>query len=188
MLTAALEVVVEQGWDGVTQANVASRAGYSRATAYAHWPDRLDLLRDAFAQRSATPHLPHVGEQRADLITELTSFRRAMSDGQLDRMLSILAERAQTTPEVIPIRDAFVAGGEGPLRQLVADLGTPTQQHVAVMMLSGLVTHSVLMHGELPTDRHIHAAVDIILSALSSKNSAPRAAKTRSTSSKTSKR
>jgi hypothetical protein len=40
------------------------------------------------------------------------------------------------------------------------------EQEAAVIMLSGLITHSALMHGTLPTDDLIVTAVELILKAL----------------------
>ena len=80
VLRAAIEVLIEDGWDAVTQPNVARAAGYSKATVYAHWPDRMNLLRDAFAGFGSMPHHAPTGDLRTDLVGELISFRQAMVD------------------------------------------------------------------------------------------------------------
>jgi AcrR family transcriptional regulator len=56
VLDATITELVEGGWDAVTHARVAARAGYAKATLYAHWPDRLALVSDAFAAFGGMPH------------------------------------------------------------------------------------------------------------------------------------
>ncbi|HYN56665.1 MAG TPA: helix-turn-helix domain-containing protein [Motilibacterales bacterium] len=75
VLPVAVRVLVDEGWEAVTPSRVAKEAGYSRATVYAHWPERMDLLRDAFAHYGEMPHYePTTGDPRADLRGELRSF------------------------------------------------------------------------------------------------------------------
>jgi AcrR family transcriptional regulator len=166
VLTAAVRVLVEDGWDEVTHSRLAKEAGYSRATLYAHWPDQIDLLRDAFSRYGAMPHHEPSGDPETDLRGEVESFCRAMVEYRLDRALATLAERAQTTPEVLPIRDAFVSEGERPMRQTMPALAQGAAAEAAVQMLCGMVTHSVLMHGTPPPQDVIDAAVDIVIAGL----------------------
>lgn len=168
VLTAAVRVLVDEGWDEVTHARVAKEAGYSRATLYAHWPERLDLLRDAFGRYGQMPHHVPTGDPDADLRGEVASFCRAMVEYRLDRALATLAERAQTTPEVLPIRDTFVSEGERPMRETMPALADGAEAEAAVQMLCGMVTHSVLMHGSPPPQDVLDAAVDIVIRGLAS--------------------
>ncbi|HYN75896.1 MAG TPA: TetR/AcrR family transcriptional regulator [Candidatus Limnocylindria bacterium] len=132
----AVRVLVDEGWEAVTPSRVAKEAGYSRATVYAHWPKRMDLLRDAFSHYGAMPHhKPTTGDPRADLRGELRSFCRAMVERRLDRAIAILAERAQTNPEVVTIRDAFVADGERPMRATLADVTSGAALEASLQML-----------------------------------------------------
>jgi len=164
VLPVAVRVLVDEGWEAVTPSRVAKEAGYSRATVYAHWPERMDLLRDAFSHYGEMPHYePTTGDPRVDLRGELRSFCRAMIEHRLDRALATLAERAQTNPEVVAIRDAFVTDGERPMRATLADVTSGAALEASLQMLCGLVTHSFLMHGVAPGDDVMDAAVDIVL-------------------------
>jgi AcrR family transcriptional regulator len=166
VLAAVIDVLIDEGWDAVTHPHVARVAGYSKATVYAHWPERIDLLRDALARFGEMPHHEPTGDLRSDLIGELRSFRRALVDHRLDRVLAILAERASADPEFISLRDAFVAEGEAPLRSTLVALGDGPEVEAAVMMLCGLALHPMLMHGAAPSDAAIEAGVDMVLAAL----------------------
>lgn len=164
--TVALRLLIDEGWEAVTPGRVAEEAGYSRATVYNHWPHRIDLLRDAFALYGKMPHFETSGDAESDLRGEIASFCRAMVEHRLDRALATLAERAQTNPELAPIRDAFIADGERPMRQTVLALAEGPEAEAAVQMLCGMVTHSVLMHGQPPTSVVLNSAVDILVRGL----------------------
>lgn len=165
VLQAAVDVLVDEGWDAVTHPHVARVAGYSKATLYAHWPDRVALVRDAFARFGAMPHAEAVGTLREDLLTELRSFRTAMVEHRLDRALAVLAERAPTVPELVPVLEAFVTDGERPLRERLAPLLPSVQREAAVLMLCGAVVHGRLLHGRAPDDEVLAEAVDAVLRA-----------------------
>ena len=169
VLRAAITLLIDEGWEAVTQPNVARAAGYAKATVYAHWADRTDLLRDAFSGFGDMPHHESTGDLRTDLVGELRSFRTAMVDRRLDRALAVLAEKcseARTAADIVDIRDAFVAEGERPLRRLLADVADGPTAEAATLMLNGAVLHSVLMHGRPPSDEVIDTAVDLVMRAL----------------------
>ena len=85
---AVRELFVEEGWDAVTHQRVAERAGYGRNTVYRHFPDRTSLLAHG-GNFGDVHHAPITGDLRADLVAELTAFRRELFDGIVGR----------TTPE-----------------------------------------------------------------------------------------
>jgi len=166
VLNSTIKVLIDEGWDAVTQPHIARVAGYSKATVYAHWPDRIALLRDAFARYGDMPHHEPTGDLRTDLIGELTSFRSAMVDHRLDRAMVVLAERASAVPEIVDIRDAFTRDGERSVRKILAAATDGAELEATVRMLCGMVLHSVFMHGAAPSDAVIGAAVDVTLRGL----------------------
>ena len=166
VLQATVDVLVDQGWDAVTLPHVARVAGYSKATLYAHWPDRVALVRDALQRFGDMPHAAPVGTLREDLLTELVSFRAAMLEHRLDRALLVLAERAPSVPELVPVRDAFVADGERVVRERLAPLLSPQQVDAAVLSLCGAVLHGVLLHGSPPSDAVLATVVDAVVAGL----------------------
>ena len=165
VLAAAITMLIDDGWDAVTQPNVARAAGYAKGTVYAHWPERIDLLRDAFARYGELqmPHHVPTGDLRTDLVGELISFRTAFVEHRLDRALAILAERSSAISEMVEIRDAFVQDGERPIRRLLATVAADAELEAATLMLCGLVLDAVLLHGAPPDDTVIEAAVDHVL-------------------------
>ncbi|CAA9242901.1 MAG: hypothetical protein AVDCRST_MAG41-1538 [uncultured Corynebacteriales bacterium] len=163
VLRTAIEILVADGWDAVTQPRVARAAGYSKATVYAHWPERADLVRDALARFGDMPHHEATGDLRTDLIGELVSFRQGMLEHRLDRVLAVLAERAPSVPELVDVRTAFVADGERPMRERLGTVLSGARLEAATVMLCGLVLDAALLHGAPPTDEVLAAAVDLVL-------------------------
>lgn len=165
VLRAALDVLIDQGRDAVTHPNLARVSGYSRATIYNHWPTRADLVRAAFTRMEDAEHHTPTGDLRADLIGELTMFRFGMQRHRLDRALVVLADLAASTPELADLRDTLVTDGERVLRQLLGTVLRGAELEAATLMLSGAILNSALMHGRLPADDVIAAAVELVLRA-----------------------
>jgi len=176
ILRAALDVLTSQGLDGLTHPHLAEVAGYSRATLYNHWPNRTALLRDAFSYRGAGEHSMPAGDLRADLIAKLTMFRTEMQRHGLDRALAVLAAVTAFEPDLAEVRNQLVADGEHVTRGLLAPVLDGADLEAAVQMLTGAVLNSALLHGKLPSDDVIAAAVDTVLRATDRRGSSDRGA------------
>lgn len=163
VLRAALHVLLHEGAGSVTHQRVAEVAGYSKATVYAHWRGRPDLLRGAFTRLVHAPHHVPTGHLRTDLIGELTAFRTALEEHHLDRALAALADLTAFVPGMAEVRDELVAAGEQVIRGLLEPLLREPEREAAVRMLSGAVLYSALLHGRSPDDDTIAASVDLIL-------------------------
>jgi AcrR family transcriptional regulator len=72
ILDAALEVLAETGYDGMTIDMVAARAKAGKATVYRRWSSKAELVIDAVAcmkKNDIDPaHLPDTGTLRGDLL------------------------------------------------------------------------------------------------------------------------
>jgi AcrR family transcriptional regulator len=163
---AALEILLKSGWAAVTHSAVAKASGYSRATLYTHWPSQLDLVRDAFSNYQQMPHFQATGDLKKDLTGELKSFVNAMTEFHLDRALAMLSEKSQVDEAITPIRDSFVAAGESPIRESLANEFDAKKTEAVTLMLCGMVTHSVLMHGMPPSSQIIEEAVSLVLAGI----------------------
>ncbi|MCZ0730368.1 TetR/AcrR family transcriptional regulator [Mycolicibacterium iranicum] len=166
---AALQVLTEEGCEALTHAHVAEIAGYSKTTLYTHWPARLDLIMLALDALGEMPHLERTGDLRADLIGELHVFRQAVVDLRLDHILSVMAQWA-SVDEMARVRDRINSDGQRPLRVMLAEKLGNAQLEAAVSMLTGVVACPTLMFGTLPDDAVIEAAVDLVLTAATSRN------------------
>lgn len=91
MLDAALDVLAEVGYEGMTVDMVAARAKAGKATLYRRWPSKAELVIDAVAcmkQGSAPPdELPDTGTLRGDLVAMIKPH--SIEDGE--RKLKVMA-------------------------------------------------------------------------------------------------
>lgn len=166
VLRATLHVLVHEGAQSVTHQHVADVAGYSKATVYAHWKGRHDLLRGAFTRLVRAPHHVPTGDLRADLVAELTAFRTALVHHHLAPALSALADLTAHVPGMAEVRDQLVVEGEQVIRALLHPVLCGAEREAAVRMLSGAVLYSVFLHGRAPDDDLIAASVDLTLRGL----------------------
>jgi len=91
ILAAALDVLAEAGYDGMTIDMVAARAKAGKATLYRRWPSKAELVIDAVVcMRSSDidfENLPDTGTLRGDLIAMIKPH--TIEDGE--RKLQVMA-------------------------------------------------------------------------------------------------
>lgn len=166
VLRAALQVLIDEGWESVTRPRVARVAGYSKTTVYAHWPTRASLIVDAFTRLAEVPHHTPTGDLRTDLIKEMITLRSTMVEHRLDRALAVLVDHTASVPELVGVRDKLVADGERIVRKLLEPVLRGAELEAATLMLCGAVLHAALMHGQPPGDDVIESIVDLTLGRL----------------------
>jgi AcrR family transcriptional regulator len=97
---AALELLVEVGYDRMSMDAVAARAHASKATIYRRWPGKRELVLDAVRARAPDQTvLPDTGSLRGDIIATL----RAMADGLAAEDVALMAgvlRAMRSTPEL----------------------------------------------------------------------------------------
>ena len=158
----ALKVLTDEGSDALTHGHVAELAGYSKTTLYTHWPSRVDLILLALDAIGEMPHQEPTGDLRADLVGELTYFRRAVLDFRLDQILAVMAQWA-SVDEMARVRDQINTDAQKPIRGMLAEIFSGTELEAAISMLAGVVACPTMMFGSVPDDDVIEAAVDLVL-------------------------
>ncbi|MEJ3404745.1 TetR/AcrR family transcriptional regulator [Rathayibacter sp. YIM 133350] len=102
ILDAAVEVLAETGYDGMTIDMVAARAKAGKATLYRRWPSKAELVIDAVAclkQTDPTAPLPDTGTLRGDLIALIKPHSIEESERKLQVMAGI-ASMLSRSPEL----------------------------------------------------------------------------------------
>lgn len=91
LLDAALEVLAEEGYVGMTMDMVALRAKAGKATMYRRWPSKAELVLEALARLKSTAvdlqKLPDTGTLRGDLL----ALFRPQSLEESERTLKVFA-------------------------------------------------------------------------------------------------
>lgn len=121
VLAAAREVLLDEGWEGVTLGRVAECSGYARTTLYRHWPQRLDLLRDLIREEARLAHTTPMGDLRDDLVAELEAFRVAVTSTGLGRVMIAIGQQARDDAELADLNRSIRAEGARVLEAIVVD-------------------------------------------------------------------
>lgn len=100
---AALQVLVEQGYEGMSIEAVAARAGVGKTTIYRRWPGKEGLIADALRSIDAGVEIADTGNTRDDLLLTVHEFRRRALGSVIGPMISRLVSAALTNPDLRPI-------------------------------------------------------------------------------------
>lgn len=164
VVDATAVLLLDDGWDGVTHAEVANRSGYSKATIYTHWPTRLDLVEAAIDQIcDVAHHPPATGDLTNDLRTSLQDFATDLSDSHLDRLLAGVVERANSSAVVRRLRTRLYETGTNGMRSILEAHLNPVDVEPLLALLTGAVLVRVTFEGVPATETFIDYLLDRVL-------------------------
>jgi AcrR family transcriptional regulator len=111
ILAAAVEVLAEEGYDGMTVDMVAARAKAGKGTLYRRWPSKAELVIDAVAcmkrgdlQEQA---LPDTGTLRGDLVAMIRPHSLEENERKLKVMAGLMSMLSRT-PELAQAANAAI--------------------------------------------------------------------------------
>jgi AcrR family transcriptional regulator len=111
ILDAALEVLAETGYDGMTIDMVAARAKAGKATLYRRWPSKGELVLDAVACMKTSDidyaHLPDTGTLRGDLIAMIKPHTIEDGEKKLQVMAGLMSMLSRA-PELAEAANAAI--------------------------------------------------------------------------------
>lgn len=94
VITAALAILDEEGYQAVSLEAVARRAGTSRPAIYRRWPGRAALILAAIAERLEVPEPPDTGCTLCDVGESFTVFLHAFRATRAESLSALYAECA----------------------------------------------------------------------------------------------
>ena len=103
ILTAALDLLGELGYGGLTIEGVAARAGVGKSTIYRHWPGKLELVEDAIRLLKPDAPPPASGPVRERLVALLQQVATSLAGSTWSRCLPAIVDAAERDPEVLAI-------------------------------------------------------------------------------------
>jgi len=173
ILSAAIELLLEQGLHAMSMDDVAQRAGVSKATIYRWWPSKELLALDALATAWATPTPDtqrDTGSLRGDLLAGFRAWLRQLKQRPYGRVIAGLVAQAQTDPGFARLyREHFVEPRRAATRQLLlraidrGEIPAVTNLDVTLDLLYGPIYHR-LLHGHAPlTDRFAQQVIDAVI-------------------------
>lgn len=174
ILSSALTILLDEGFDALTQDRVAAHSGVGRSTVYRHWPDRLTLVVDTIESFAVELHGESTGDLVADLRAELQRFRVLLSHIGNGRTLAAFAHHAFSQPpgspvnrlhstHTVPIREALQRGIQA------GALQSDTDVDQAVTQLYGPICYQLMFSGEPLTPEFVDKVVDQFIAATTGK-------------------
>lgn len=170
-LTAARDLLIEQGWPGITHVAVAERSGIGRTTLYRHWPDTPSLIRDTLEHHIAVAHTEPTGDLRADLLAELGASRAMQHEPVTDRAIRVVIERAAVDEAFAEMKDALYRAGTRVVREIVdagkerGELRASLDTDLALDQLFGPLFFRRLVANQPIPDGYVPEVVDAFLRA-----------------------
>lgn len=99
ILDAAIDLFVEEGFEGMSVEGVAARAGVGKTTIYRRWSSKEDLVIDAIDQLIFDVDPPDTGSVREDLVETLTKVQTIFTTSQAGEVFPrMFAHVAAATP------------------------------------------------------------------------------------------
>ena len=162
ILNAALDVLAETGYEGMTVDMVAARAKAGKATIYRRWPSKAELVLDAVAcikkADTAPDRLPDTGTLRGDLVAMIKPH--SIEDGE--RKLQIMAGLASmltSSPEMADAVNAAIIDPRAAVNRLFlqraidrGEISADVDVETLSMVSASMAAHRTLMQRK-PIDR-----------------------------------
>src|SRR5580704_14844356 len=157
ILTAARELLIEEGFAALRLEHVAARAGVGKATIYRRWPSKEALAQDLLAQLAE----PHIGiadtdNTRDELLAAVTNPMRAVTETDFGPVIRSLLSQIASNPTIgDPFRATVVAARRAEVARVVergiarGDLRADADAEVATELLVGPVYFRLMFGGIL---------------------------------------
>ena len=154
---ATQDLLVQEGYGGMTIEGIAARAGVGKAAIYRRWATKAELVVDSLrAHDGMQIPLPDTGDARADMEVMLCALQRSMAGDDGPVLAAFVAEKFRN-PELRAAFDrAFVAERRRHLRHLVTsavelgDLPPNTDVELVADLGPAMLSHRLFMHRSPP--------------------------------------
>ena len=171
ILEAALDVLVELGWERMTFDAVASAAKASKATLYRRWPGKVDLLVDALQLMMGVEadRYPDTGSLRGDLVAQAEA-KGGIGDDRAVRLFTTLLAAIHRDEELhTAIRTRILAPKLAAAERLFraaqdrGEIGKDADIATLARLLPAICIHEVMLTGRNPSQDHITTLVDTVV-------------------------
>ncbi|WP_433220791.1 TetR/AcrR family transcriptional regulator [Microtetraspora malaysiensis] len=168
---AALDLITEQGYRGMSMEGIAARSGVSKQAVYRRYPGKGEVILDvltAFA-RTRLP-TPDTGDLREDLLAllEATFAAQRGAPGALNQALA--AEALQASAFARRVNSELIAARRDAVRQILnraRDRGqiTNPDDEVLIDLIFGPMWYALLFDAGKLTDAYAAALTDTVVAA-----------------------
>jgi AcrR family transcriptional regulator len=170
ILTAAIELIAEQGVRDLRMDDVAERARVGKATIYRRYRSKDELVTAAVSALVSEITIPDTGSTRADLVALMHSavelYSGSVEAGVMPSLVDAMSRDAELARSV---REGFLEGRRAALRAVLergverGDLRAELDLELALDVLAGPLFYRLLITGG-PIDRQLaDSVVELIL-------------------------
>lgn len=166
LLRAAWTLLTDEGYEAVTFAGVATRAGAHRSDVYRRWSSRVRLVIDAVAEHAPLETTIDTGSLRSDLRHFLADLASAWAMPWMDGYVAMLAD-VRSDPAAEEAYRSVVRRRSQPLIDLVAravargEISELPAPGVLGGLLEGPLMHRRMFFREELTDDELDRIADI---------------------------
>ena len=157
ILTAARELLIEEGFAGLRLEHVAARARVGKATIYRRWASKEELAQELLGGL-AEPHIAveETGNTREDLLSLVVNPMRAVTETDFGPVIRALLSQIALNPALgDPFRETVVRARREEVGRVVAqgiargDIRADADAELATELLVGPVYFRLMFGGEL---------------------------------------
>jgi AcrR family transcriptional regulator len=157
ILTAARELLIEEGFASFRLEHVAARAGVGKATIYRRWASKEALAQELLTQL-AGPHIEvaDTGNTREELLASVTNPMRAVTETDFGPVIRAMLSQIASNPRVgDPFRATVVEARRAEITKVIergiarGDLRADADPGVATELLVGPVYFRLMFGGVL---------------------------------------
>ena len=180
VLDAALSLCAEIGYANLTIEGIAARASVSKKTIYRWWSSKGDILLEAVIDLAeVTAAHPDTGDLVEDILTQLRAVIALLAPHRTSAITGLIAEALRDDDVAVALRDRLIE----PNMRLFAtrmklavergEIPAGTDPLLLNDLLHGSLYHRLVFHLGMPTDEELRERVEVVLSGVRARDSAP---------------
>jgi len=154
ILTATLQALVEDGYEGMSIEGVAARAGVGKTTIYRRWPGKEELVGAALSSLNQDIAVPDTGSVHDDLSQLVQEFREHTLNSPIGSVIGRLVSATISSPGLTTIfQDTILRERRTAARTVIqrgierGELRPDIDVEIAIDLLAGVVITRILFFG-----------------------------------------
>ncbi|WP_198415053.1 MULTISPECIES: TetR/AcrR family transcriptional regulator [Cryobacterium] len=121
VLAHTYDLLVQDGFSGVSIDEIARRSGVAKTTIYRHWPTRTRLLLDACSKLGVNLEIPTQGTFETDLRQVLTDVAQRLENAGWAKVLPSIMDASERDPDVAKVQTLLQTIWAAPVVRIVED-------------------------------------------------------------------
>lgn len=173
ILSAAISLIREVGYDALAIDAIAARAGVGKATVYRRWKTKETLVAEAIERIIRAIPIPDTGNTHGDLMVLMRGALGMYQEPRSAALLSGLVAAMARSPRIAEAaRSGFLATRRDALRRVLergvsrGELRDGLDLELAIDLLNGPLFYRLVVTGGRIDERVARGVVDVVLRGL----------------------